>query len=100
MLYYDRIDLCEVIDVSKTSSLKECNICDYWYFLVKGLKFQAYVYDGCHDVLMISMSFSHFAILNIYSVICCCIIKKIRKSEAKKLTQNIYLSGKTEHYKT
>ena len=33
MLYYDRIDVSEGIDVNKTSKSKECNIFHYWYFL-------------------------------------------------------------------
>ena len=33
MLYYDKIDVSEGIDVNKTSASKECNICHYWYFL-------------------------------------------------------------------
>ena len=32
MLYYDRIDIFEGIDVNKTSKSKECDICHYWYF--------------------------------------------------------------------
>ena len=35
MLYYDRIDVSERIDVNKTSKLKECDICHYWWFLWK-----------------------------------------------------------------
>ena len=30
MIYYDRIDVSEGIDVNKTSALKECDICHYW----------------------------------------------------------------------
>ena len=30
MLYYDRIDVSERIDVNKTSKSKECDICYYW----------------------------------------------------------------------
>ena len=33
MLYYDRIDASEGIDVNKTGASKECDICHYWYFL-------------------------------------------------------------------
>ena len=43
MLYYDRIDVTEGIDVNMTSESKECDICRYWYFLNKGFKFQPYV---------------------------------------------------------
>ena len=32
MLEYDRIDISEGTDVNKTSALKECDICHYWYF--------------------------------------------------------------------
>ena len=32
MLYYDRIDVFEGVDVNKTSQSKECNICHYCYF--------------------------------------------------------------------
>ena len=33
MLYFDRIDLSEEIDVNKTVASKEYDICHYWYFL-------------------------------------------------------------------
>ena len=33
MLYYERVDVSEEIDVNKTSASKECDICHYWYFL-------------------------------------------------------------------
>ena len=39
MLYYDRTDVSEGIDVNKTSELKEDHICHYWYFYLKGLRF-------------------------------------------------------------
>ena len=58
MLYYERIDVSERIDINKTSASKESEICHYWYFLDKGFKFQPYVCNDCHDVLMISMSLS------------------------------------------
>ena len=35
MLEYDRRDISEGIDMNKTSSSKECDICYYWYFLNK-----------------------------------------------------------------
>ena len=39
MLYDDRIDVSEGIDVNKTSASKECDICHYWYFLNYSLSF-------------------------------------------------------------
>ena len=49
MLYYDRINVFEGIDVNKTSESKECDICHYWHFLDKGFKFQPNVCSRCHD---------------------------------------------------
>ena len=46
MLYYDRIDFSEGIDVNKTGESKEHDICHYWYFLDKWFKFQP---DVCND---------------------------------------------------
>ena len=65
MLCYDRFDVSEGIDVNKTSESKECNICHYWYFLNKCFKFQANVCNRCHDLSMISMKLSNFAISDI-----------------------------------
>ena len=50
MLYFNRINLSEGIDVNKTSASKECDICHYWYFLNKGFKIQPNVCNRCHDL--------------------------------------------------
>ena len=39
MLYYNRIDVSEGIDVNETSASKQCDICHYWYFLNYSLSF-------------------------------------------------------------
>ena len=39
ILYCDRIEVCEEIDISKTSESKESKIYHYWNFLNKGFKF-------------------------------------------------------------
>ena len=39
MLEYYRTDVSEGIDVNKTNSSKECDICHVWYFLDIGLIF-------------------------------------------------------------
>ena len=46
VLYYDRIDLSEAIDVDKISAPKERIICHYRYFLDKRFKFQPNVCNG------------------------------------------------------
>ena len=94
MLYYDRIDFSQGIDINKTSASKECNICHYWYFLHKGFKFQSAVGNGCHNILMMSMDLSDIIILKIHDADYCCIISRISKSEAINLMQNINLTEK------
>ena len=68
MLYYDRIDVSEGIHINKTIKWKKCDICHYWYFLNKGFKFQSYICNRCHDILMMSMNLD-IAILKIKIVV-------------------------------
>ena len=89
------IEYSEGIDVNKTSALKECNICHYWFFLNKSFKFQPNVYNRSHDLQMVSMNLSDIAILNIKGSNYCCIISGIIKSEAINLVQNIDLTKKS-----
>ena len=56
MLYFNRIDVFEGLDVNKTSASKESDICHYWYFLNYSAKFQPNVCNRCHDLLMVSMN--------------------------------------------
>ena len=39
MLYYDRIDISEGLDVNKTRASKEWDIRHYWYFFNYNFKF-------------------------------------------------------------
>ena len=39
ILYYERIDTSEGINILKASTLKDCDICHYWLFLDKEFKF-------------------------------------------------------------
>ena len=68
MLYYDRIDVSEGIHINQTIKWKKCDICHYWYFLNKGFKFQSYICNRCHDILMMSMNLD-IAILKIKIVV-------------------------------
>ena len=78
---FSRIDFSEGIDVNKTSESKECDICQYRYFLNKGSKFQPNVCNRCHDLLMMSMNLSNIAILNIKGSDFRCIMNRISKNE-------------------
>ena len=95
MIYYDRIDVSEGIDVNKTSASKECDVCHYWYFLNYSFKFQPNVCNRCHDLLMMSMNLSDIAILNIKGSDYRCIISLISKNEAINLLQNGDLTDKS-----
>ena len=95
MVYFDRIDVSEGIDVNKTSASKECIICYYWYFLDKSFKFQPTVCNGCHNVLMMSMNLKDIAVLNIHGVDYCCIINGTSKSKAIGLLKNANLNEKS-----
>ena len=92
MLYYDRIDVSEGINVNKTSASKECDICHYWYFLDKGFKLQPDICNGCHDVLTMSIKLTNIAILNIRFLDYCCIINGIMKVDAVNILQNVDLT--------
>ena len=65
MLYYNRIEVSEGIDIKKASASTQYDIYHYWYFLDKGFKCQPYAYNGCHDILMTPMNLSSIAISHI-----------------------------------
>ena len=68
MLYYDRIDLRGGIDPANSNNRKECMVCHYW-FLNDGFKFQDYVCNGCHDLLISWVNISNIAITTVKSVL-------------------------------
>ena len=96
MLYMDRIDVSEKINVNKTSALKERDICHYWHFLNRSFKFQSNVCNRCYDLLMVSLNLSNIAISNIKGSDYRCIISLIRKNEAIDLLQNADLTKNIE----
>ena len=92
MTYYDRIEVSEEIDLNTTNESKECDMRHYLYFSNKGFKFQPNVCNGCHDLLMMSISLGHIANLNIQGSDYHCIINRTSKSDAINLMQNIDLT--------
>ena len=69
MLEYDIIDISEGIDINKTNTSKECNICHYWYFLDKNLKHEPHLCNGCHDLMQKAMNFNDASIVSIKDMI-------------------------------
>ena len=95
MLYYDRINVSEGIDVNKTSASKECDICHHWHFLSYSSKFQPNDCNRRHNLLIMSINLSDIAILNIKGSYFRCIISLISKNETIKLMQNADLTEKS-----
>ena len=65
MLEYDRIYISERIDINKTSKSKECDTCDYWYFLDEHFNYEKYLCNGCHDLMQKVMNFNDVTIVSI-----------------------------------
>ena len=80
ILHYETINFSEDINVTKTSAWKEWIICLYWYCLDKGLRFKPAVFNGCYDIMMMSIDINSIATLIIHGAYYC-FISKISKSE-------------------
>ena len=74
MLQYDRIDVLEEIDISKTSKSKKCMLCHYWCFKDVVYKFPPHFCNGCHAVSMMALELKNIAILNTNGVDYRCIL--------------------------
>ena len=82
MFHSDGINTSEGIDVNKTSASKKCDLCHYWYFLNYSFKFQPNVCNRSHDLLMMSVTLSDIAILNIKGSDFLCITNLISKKRS------------------
>ena len=70
-MYYDRIDLSKWIDPVKSSNSNECMVCYYWLFIHE-FNFQDFVYNGCHDLLMLRLNLSDIVIITLEGDDYCC----------------------------
>ena len=95
MLEYDRIDISEGIDMNKASASKECDICQYWYFLDKNFNYERYLCNGCHDLMQKAMNFNDVAIVSIKGNDYRIYFWYMSKDEAISIMQNSYLNKKT-----
>ena len=82
MLWYQRIDVSEGIDVNKTSASKECELCHYWFFKDVGFKFEKHVCNKCHDLLAMAHSLKNLAILSARATTFRYLLMSISKNEA------------------
>ena len=81
MLSYNRIDINEVIDPTKSNNSKECMVFHYWFFN-HGFKFQDSVCNNCHDWTMLCLNVSDISLIT---------VKKVNKSKAINLLENSVL---------
>ena len=69
----DRIKLSEGIDIAKGNNSKECITWHYWFFN-HGFRFQHYVCNGYHGLLILCLNIRDIAIMTVNGVDYCCII--------------------------
>ena len=65
MLYQNKVNVSEGIDINKSNKSKECVICHYQYFLDLIDTYEPEVCNRCHDILMIPYELENIAILNV-----------------------------------
>ena len=94
MLQYERIDISEEIDLNKSDKSKECMICHYWYFKDIGYKYEPYVCNRCHDLLMVVYDLKNFMILNIKDVDYRYHVFNMSKTDVITLLNNYVLDNK------
>ena len=88
MLWYQKTDVSEGIDINKTSASKEYELCYYWFFKDVVFKFEERVCNKCHDLLTIAYSLKNIAILSAKGVTFRCILMDISKNEGLKRSNN------------
>ena len=94
MLQYEKIDISEGININKTSALKECELCHYWFFKDVGFKFEEHVCNECHDLLTMVYSLKNIAMLSAKGATFRSLLTGISKTEAlKKLNNSVTYDG-------
>ena len=87
MLWYDKINSSEEIDVAKSNNGEYCMVCHYWFF-DHGFKFQNFFCNGCYDLTMLCLIISDIAITTVKIIDSSCIFYDISKLEAIHLLKN------------
>ena len=70
-------------------------LCHYWYFKDVGFKFDPYVCNKCHDVLMTAYELKDTAVLNVKGFDFRCIVRGISRDEAVNRLNNTMLENKS-----
>ena len=87
MLEYNKIDICEGIDINKCKGTsRKCSLCKFYYFLDKNFKYCPYLCDVCYNMSMKTVSTQNE---NYYRVIFAFMSKK----DAYNLIKNAIIIG-------
>ena len=78
------IDISKGTDATKSNKSREGMTCHYWFFN-HGFNFQYFECNGWHDLIMISVNISDFAIITVKNLDYRRIIQNISKYEAINL---------------
>ena len=65
-----------------------------FFFLIYGFKFQDYLYNGCHDLTMLSVNISNIAINTVKNIDYRCITHSFSKSKAISLLKKYVLENR------
>ena len=94
MLYYNKINFSERIDINKSKKFKKCMICHYWYILNLNCTYEPEVCNGCHDISMMAYELENIAILNLKGVDYRCVLWNITRNDAIYRLNNSKLDNK------
>ena len=94
MLEYERIDISEGTDLNKSDRSKECDICNFCYFLGKNFNYELYLCNGCHDLMQKAMNFNDVAVVSIKGSSYRIQIWYMSKNDAINLLNNSVLDNK------
>ena len=92
MLYYDRIDISEGINIDKSNNSKK--LLNHCWFFNHGFKFQDSVCNGYHDLLILCLDRTDISIITVKCVDYRCIIHDIIKLKAIYLLENTALEDR------
>ena len=91
MLYYDKFDASEGIDINKSNTSNRCMACHYWYFKDIGYKYEPEVCNKCHNISMMAYELENIAILNVKGVDYRCVLWNMTKNDAINRLNNAKL---------
>ena len=67
MLYFDRIDISEEIDLAKSNSSKKCIFLTIFFFNHR-FEFEDFICNGCHDLSTLSVNISDIAKITVKNI--------------------------------